>query len=275
MRKKRNRYRQDRKALIRQWVKRVKTVFGFLVLIPAVFALSAALAHAYHALLDGPWFRLQEVQISGLKTVDRKEVLNALGIPRNASLLTVKISERAEALSAIPWFRASLVKVDLPDRIVVEVTEREPVAVVFADEFFVMDGEGRLFARTVADAHPTLPLVTGFAGAGLKPGDRLPSEALDALRRLMTALAGSQGWFPLSQISECRWHNEEGFILYTTVKAIPIEFGWDDYERKLVHLQKVLGHLSHRQLLDTVTRIDLDYPNRAFVTGSFPVPKGI
>jgi cell division septal protein FtsQ len=275
MRKKRNRYRQDRKVQIRRWLKRVKTVFGFLMIIPTVFALSAAFAHAYHALLDGPWFRLQEIQISGLKTVDRKEVLNALGIPRNASLLTVKVSERAQAVRAIAWLQDSLVKVDLPDRIVVEVVEREPVAVVFADEFFVMDRDGLLFAPTAVDAHPMLPLVTGFAGSGLKLGDRLPAEALDSFRRLMAALAGSQSWFALNQISECRWHNEEGFILYTTVKAIPIELGWDDYERKLGHLRQVLAHLSQRQLLETVKRIDLDYPNRAFVTGDFPVPKGI
>lgn len=245
------------------------------MIIPALYALSAALAHSYHALLDGPWFRLEEIEISGLKNVDRKEVLNALRIPRNASLLTVKVSERAKALDTIPWFRAANVSVNLPDRIVVDVQEREPVAVIFADEFFLMDGDGRLFVRTAAETYPNLPLVTGFSGAGLKQGDRLPAEALDAFRKLMGALDAAQGWLPLSQISECRWHNEEGFILYTTLKAIPIEFGREDYDQKLARLQKILGQLSQRRLLETVTRIDLDYPSRAFVAGSFPVPKGI
>jgi cell division septal protein FtsQ len=275
MRKKKNRYLPDRKAQIRRWVKRVKTVFGLLMIFPALFALSAVLAHAYHALLDGPWFRLQEVEITGLKRVERKEILNALGIPRNASLLTVKVSERAREVSALPWLRASTVKVELPNRIVVEVTEREPSAVIFADSFFLMDAEGNLFAEAAANAYPTLPLVTGFSGSGLKVGDRLPLDPLHSLQRLMAALSASQGWFPMNQISECRWHNEEGFILYTTVKAIPIELGWDDYELKLGRLQKVLGHLSQRHLLDSVTRIDLDYPNRAFISGDFPAPKGI
>lgn len=275
MRKKTNRYIPDRKAQIRRWVKRVKTVFGLLIIFPALFVLSAVLAHAYHALLDGPWFRLQEVRISGLERVERREILDALGVPRNASLLTVEVAERAEAVGALPWLRASTVKVELPNRIVVEVTERVPFAVIFADRFLVMDREGNLFAEAAVNAHPTLPLVSGFSGAGLKVGDRLPPEPLDAFQRLMAALSASQGWFPMNQISECRWHGEEGFILYTTVKAIPIELGWDDYELKLGRLQKVLGQLSQRNLLESVTRIDLDYPNRAFISGDFPTPKGI
>lgn len=275
MRKKKNRYIPDRKAQIRRWVKRVKTVFGLLMIFPAMFALSAVLAHAYHALLDGPWFRLQEVEISGLKRVERREILDALGIPRNASLLTIQVSERARALDALPWLRASTVKVELPNRLVVELIEREPFAVIFADSFLVMDREGYLFAEAAANAFPTLPLISGFSGTGLKVGDRLPPEPLDSLYRLMEALSASQGWFPLNQISECRWHGEEGFILYTTVKAIPIELGWDDYEMKLGHLRKVLGQLSQRNLLESVTRIDLDYPNRAFISGDFPAPKGI
>ncbi|MCU0587859.1 MAG: FtsQ-type POTRA domain-containing protein [Syntrophobacteraceae bacterium] len=275
MRKKSNRYIPDRKAQVRRWVRRIKTAFALLMVPPALLIFSAVLARAYHALLDGPWFRLEEVEISGLKTVERGEILNALGIPRNASLLTMDISERAKALNAIPWLLASSVKVDWPHRVMVEVTEREPFAVVFADRFLVMDADGGLFAETAPNEHPSLPLVTGFSGSGLKVGDRLPAEPLEGVKRLMAALAATRGWFPLNQISECRWHNEEGIILYTTVKAIPIELGWEDYELKLGRLQKVLGHLSQRQLLEGVTRIDLDYPNRAFVSGDFPAPKGI
>jgi len=275
MRKKRNRYLPDRKAQIRRWVRRAKTVFGLLIFFPALFAFSAVLAHAYHALLDGPWFRLQEVEITGIKRVERKQVLDALGIPRNASLLAMKVPERARALEGLPWLRASRVRVEFPNRLVVEVTEREPYAVVFAEGFFFMDREGVLFAEAASDAYQSLPLVTGFSGSGLGIGDRLPQEPLESLRRLMQALSAVQGWFPMSQVSEFRWHDEEGFTLYTTVKAIPIELGWDEYELKLGRLQKVLGHLSHRQLLDSVTRIDLDYPNRAFVSGDFPAPKGI
>lgn len=249
--------------------------FGLLMVFPTLFAVSSVLAHAYHALLDGPWFRLEEVQISGLKNVDRKVVLNALGIPRHAGLLTVKVTERARALESIPWFRSTNVRVDYPDKIVVEVTEREPVAVVFADDFFLMDSEGKLFAETSVAAHSTLPLVTGFSGMGLKHGDQLPQEVMESVRQLIAALSGSQSWFPSNQISECRWHNEEGFILYTMLKAVPIELGWGDYEQKLARLQKVLSQLSQRRLLEMVTRIDLDYPNRAFITGEFPGPKGI
>lgn len=272
---KRNRYHADRAALIRKWVGRIKLVLALSVCVPLILLFSAALSHSYYALLDAPWLRVEEIQILGLKHLDRKDVLNALGVPRHACMLNLKLAELATSTKSLPWTRSTVVRVDLPGRLVVEVIEREPVAIVYADDFYLLDAEGKLFLKADLDQYSKLLLVTGFSGMSLKQGDHLPSEPLEPFRALIEALTRSQNWMPLNQISECRWHKDEGFILYTTQKAIPIQLGWEHYEQKLDRLQRILAVLAERQVLDVVTRIDLDYPTRAYVSGNFPVPKGI
>lgn len=275
MRKKRNRYRTDKTRPLKTLVSWIKTGLGLSMVGCAALALSAALGHTYHALLEAPWLRVEEIEISGLKHLERDEVLNTLGVARNASMLTFKVSELAARLETLPWLSSAIVHLDLSGRIVVEVTERRPLVIVYADDFFLVDTEGKLFLRTTIERYPGLPLLTGFSGSNLKEGDSLPFEPFEALQGFLSALGKAQNWLPLHQISECRWIKDEGFIIYTTHRAIPIEIGWEDFDVKLQRLQRVFGVLAERQWLELVTRIDLDYSDRVYIGGHFPTPKGI
>ena len=62
MRKKQNRYRPDtvrRRKVIR---KGLKVVLTLVLVFAAVASISSALAHAYYALLEAPWLRVEEIE---------------------------------------------------------------------------------------------------------------------------------------------------------------------------------------------------------------------
>ena len=67
--------------------------------------------------------------------------------------------------------------------------------------------------------------------------------------------------------------NEHGFTLVLGERAVPVDIGEDDFEQKITKLRKVIDTLNERDWADLVTRIDLDYPGKAFLEGRFPVPK--
>jgi cell division protein FtsQ len=274
MRKKRNRYRPDvekRRKILRYWI---KATVGFCFSLVVVVLYSAALAHSYYALVDAPWFRVSEVAIIGLKHLKEDEILSALMIPPEASLLSLKSSQLAKRLESLPWIESSAVQLSLPNRVVVEVAEREPLAVVHSEDFFLIDTDGKLVSRASTDQRQGFLLVEGFSGLNLKEGDALPPDALKGLKTLLSALEQSKGWMPLSSILQCRWNAETGFALYTTRNSICIQLGWDGFNRKLNHLQRVFGILEERALWNSVIGIDLDYEDRAFIEGLFPFPKG-
>ena len=275
MGKKRNRYksgRTKRKRILRDafgWV------LGLSLFIVGIPLLSAAFANSYYALLDASWPQIKEIEIKNTKHVQRDEALNVMGVPRGGNLFNVRAAQLARRLESLSWIRSAIVRIDLSGRVVVDVTEREPLAVVHTTDFFLLDTEGKLFLPAHPAEYPDLLLVTGFADSDLKDGRHLQDESLRALKDLVKALEKVRDWFPPRHISECHWQETGGITLYTTQGGIPIELGSGDFDGKLARLNRIFAVLMDRQCLDEVTRIDIDYPNRAYVEGHFPTPKGI
>lgn len=274
MKKKKNRYKTDL-AKRKKWKSFVGTVLALAFLIMIIPLLSAAFAHCYYALLEASWPRIDEIRITGVNHVDRKEVLNVMAVPPGINLFTLRVPQLAKRLESIPWLRSALVRFDLSGRIVVDVSEREPLAVIHTVDFFLIDTQGKLFLKVHPAKYQDLLLVTGFSDLDLRDGSYLQNEPFEALQGLLAALQKVQDWLPSHRISECHWRSTEGFTLYTTQGGIPIHLGLDEFDGKLARLNRIFGVLMDRQCLNTVTRIDVDYSNRAYIEGHFPAPKGI
>ena len=165
------------------------------------------------------------------------------------------------------------VRLKVPGRVLVDIVERKPLAVVQAEDLLLLDTEGRLFSKTTLEGNPGLLLVSGFYGMNLQEGDTLAREPLEALRGLLTALDMLKSKLPLDRFSECQWRTGTGFILVASRGGIPIQIGMDNFDVKLQRLQRLSEMLEERRWWDFVTRIDLDYSNRAYVEGLFPLGK--
>lgn len=275
MKARKNRYRPDWQKRKRTLVSWLKELFFALFSVAGVVGLSALLVHSYYALLGTDWLAVEEIQVSGLNHVEHREALDAMGVCRRANVLGLKMHQLSRRLEDLPWVRSAVVRLDMPGRLVVEITEREPLAIIYADGFHLVDREGLVFAQANVKDYPHLLLVTDLSDYGLKENDSLPPEIFEPLKDLLSALEKVHQWLPVSYISECHWKQEEGFVLYTIRKAIPIRLGMDDFQEKLSRLYRVFGVLTERRWWESVTRIDLDYSKRVYLEGDFPAPKGI
>jgi len=275
MKTKRNRYRPDRarqKALVLAWIKGI-------IVVPAgiagVLLFSAALAHSYRAVVELPWLNVEDIEITGLKRLQRDQVLQQAGVSQPLSVLQVRTASLARRLETHPWIQSALVRIDPPRRVVIELQEREPMALVHSQGFFLLDTHGKLFLETKPEHHLELPLFTGFVGTKAGLGDILSADTLEALRALLTALDHYKTWLPLKDLSEIRWQEGDGVTLYTTRGAIPVHLGNDQFAEKLKRLQSVQKIIAERQWWDMVQAIDLDYPRQAYVKGIVTQPNGI
>ncbi|SPJ14998.1 hypothetical protein SBDP2_2010003 [Syntrophobacter sp. SbD2] len=52
-----------------------------------------------------------------------------------------------------------------------------------------------------------------------------------------------------------------------------VDIGMGAFEQKMTKLRRVINTLNERDWTDLVTRIDLDYPGKAYLEGQFPVPQ--
>lgn len=97
--------------------------------------------------LRSPYFHIKEFQVEGLERVTRDEVLSRCG----QAALSIFAFDPVKAESLIessPWIEKATVDRRLPATIVIEVTERVPVAFMpVGDDLWLVDTEGRVLAK--------------------------------------------------------------------------------------------------------------------------------
>lgn len=273
-RKKRsNRYQESRIKRLRANLRKSRAIILFFAGFCLLLLFGAGLSRLYHALLDVPWLKVEEIEIAGIKKLDRFAVLNTIGIKRGECILNLRMKPVAERLKSLPMVKSASVRLDIPGRIVAEIVEREPLAVVqCGNSRMLVDDEGVLFARAVPEENLSVPIVSGVCGAGLKEGATMPSRDLGHIKELASALEKSRDWLSSSTVRECQW-NANGFTLVLGERGVPVDIGKDHYPGKLAKLRKVIKTLEERQWTELVTRIDLDYPGKAYLSGQFSIPK--
>jgi cell division protein FtsQ len=79
-------------------------------------------------LLRDPQFDFQDLQIGGTRYTNSARIQAVFGPDTGKSVLQIPLAERRRHLLAIDWVRAASVTRVWPNRIVVRVTERTPVA---------------------------------------------------------------------------------------------------------------------------------------------------
>lgn len=143
----------------------------FLALLALAFAGLWAQHHGYlelrgvRDLARGSAFRLRHVDFVGLRALDRDALWHAGGVAAGTPLVDVDPDGFARALGRQPRIaRARAVRL-FPDRLVVAVTERQPVA-VDAQSGLAFDVAGARFPLLAGEAEG-LPVVTGDARLAL------------------------------------------------------------------------------------------------------------
>jgi cell division protein FtsQ len=146
-------------------------------LIGAATAMAALKTLAY--VLTDPRFALstdseEALSVQGLHYADRAKVLNVFAVDLGRSAFSVPLAERRRRLLAIDWVEDASVSRVWPDRLLVRIRERKPVAFVsFPSGPMLVDAEGVLIALPPR-ANFAFPVIDGLreddAGAQRRAG---------------------------------------------------------------------------------------------------------
>jgi cell division protein FtsQ len=271
--KRKNKYQESTFRRLRGNFREFRSFFIVFVGFCSVVLIGAGLSRLYHAALEAPWLKLEEIEITGLKKLDRIEILNTMGLRKGQCTLSIDVGSVAERLKMVPAVRDASVRFESRGRIVATIVEREPAAIVkCGDRCMQMDIDGILFSEAAAGEKGTLPLITGLCDSNLKTGDQIQPYSHGLIREFLAAIDHSKSWLAGTAINECAW-SENGFTLVLGERAVPVDIGKDAFEQKITKLRNVINTLNERDWTDLVTRIDLDYPVKAFLEGRFPMSK--
>jgi cell division septal protein FtsQ len=114
-------------------------------------------------------FRIASIEVTGNKFLSEGEVREMLGPAIGGNLISANLEGLRSNLAASPWVGGAVVRRKLPDTLLVDVTERFPIALAETDQLYVMDASGELIdllgPRT---AGFDLPIIRGLGGVSVE-----------------------------------------------------------------------------------------------------------
>jgi cell division protein FtsQ len=199
----------------------------------------------YVHLLSDSYFRVREVEVEGGRKIPKETLLSLTVMEGMPNLFSVKLKEVVKRLEAHPWIEQVRVRKVFPYKIVIQVEERKPMAIIQLEELYYIDTRGEIFTPVGDRDEYNYPYVTGLTRRVLEKdpeeAKRLIAKALELLR-----IVSQEKVAPLEEISEIHMERAFGIQCFTKAEGVEVKMGWEDFEEKLKRLSLVWSDLRKR-----------------------------
>ncbi|QIG79808.1 cell division protein FtsQ/DivIB [Stakelama tenebrarum] len=142
-------------------------------------------------------FRVQQIEITGLKRMDRMSVYAQALDQQSRAMPLVDLDAVRERLIAYSWIEDARVSRRLPDTLAIHIVEREPAAVWQHNrQLMLVDPSGELLEPVARERMPDLPLLIGEGANSEEMARRRLMEAAPALKSMVRAWSwiGNRRW---------------------------------------------------------------------------------
>jgi cell division septal protein FtsQ len=226
--------------------------FAAFVLLSAAVFLSFVFVYLYSVLMSEPYFRIKEISVRGLRELTEKDILASAKIQPAQSLLSVNKDTVIRSVCTNQWVENIDVGKELPGKLILDVKERTPLALVKnADDFYLMDVHGFIFKRLGKSDEVDLPIITGITEQ-----EQTKSPLVLSTLGLLKIMSHSQEYSYLGTISEINIDDVFGLSVIFD-KGLFLRLGRDGFEGKLKKLKIVLADLENRGMKNGYLYVDL------------------
>ena len=227
-------------------------IFRTLAIVGVAGLLAIFMVYAYNFAMCADYFRLKNTTVMGCDKVSKEKVVELAEISSSMNILTANLGKMAQGIEDDPWIKEASVGREFPDRLVIEVVERDAVALLKNDkDLYVVDRDGEVFKKFEAGDAVDVPVFAGFYRNG-SVRESLLEKAFEFLDCLSERDNFPRAW----NVSEIYVDDVYDFSVFTD-NHLFLNLGFGDYEKKLKRLKRVMADLARRGLDGTFLSIDL------------------
>src|SRR3990172_6275041 len=214
----------------------------------AIFLLLSAAAYRWHAPLkaapapppawffENAYFFVREIQVRGGERGGGDEIVAMAGLRHGMNIWKIEPGGIERKVAKHPWVRRVLVRREFPRRVVIELEERAPKAIVALGQLYYVDADGVIFKEVGAGENVNFPLLTGLRPEQLaRTNPTLRGRIQDAVRLGDLMAKDSR------TLSEIHFDESGRLVVYTTAFPVALKMGWGDWDAKLKRLDRVLA----------------------------------
>lgn len=193
-------------------------------------------------------FVVHDIFVVGRTATPKATLLKALAVHRDSPIFGVDLEAARERVQALPWVREASVRRVLPGTIIVEITERRPLAIWQHDrKFALIDDEGVTIQRDD---------VSNFRSLMVVVGEDAPANAAALVQMLATQPELMNRVQAAVRVGGRRWNVR----LRDGIDIKLPEKDPDEAWKHLAELQRV-----HKLLDKSVRTVDLRLPDRLVI----------
>ncbi len=258
-RRRSNKRRQDRRYQLSDVVdtarERAWRLAPWLLVALIALGLPTLVYQGYLFTVSSPHFSVQTIDVTGAQWMSRQEALTHAQLATGVNIFDVDEQGASERLRAHPWVASAQVLRALPDRVIVEIVEHQPYALLSGDgTMWLVDAQGMPFKTLDPERDPVdtltdmLPLVSGLDPEALSaegdPGEQARAHMRQAFDLLTTYQRLQLD--ALAALSEVHIDPVMGISLILLDCGAEVRLGWGRYEERLSRFRVVYTSLVDR-----------------------------
>jgi cell division protein FtsQ len=198
--------------------------------------INSTVSMARQFIFENQYFSVREIQVHAGGKIGGNEIIALAGLRHGMNLWNIEPTVIEARIAKHPWVRRVLVRRDFPHRVVIDIEERQPKAIVAIGRLYYVDSEGVLFKEVGTGENVQFPMLTGLRPEELATSDvRVRRRIQDALRVGDLMLQDSHA------LSEIHFDAPDRLVLYTMEHPVALRMGWGDWEAKRQRLNRILG----------------------------------
>jgi len=182
-----------------------------------------------------PYFTLTTIEMDGNRRLSRHEILEWAGLQDGMSVWDAAPRIVRVRLLSHPWIQRAGVQREFPNRLMIRVQERRPVAIVRLDALYYVDRSARLLGPVQDDDSRDFPVITG-----LEPADAWAFATIGVYRALqLLRLCERVSCF--DAVSEIHIDRDQGVTMFPLRTAVAVVLGWGSWREKLARSARVIA----------------------------------
>ncbi|HLA26429.1 MAG TPA: FtsQ-type POTRA domain-containing protein, partial [Syntrophales bacterium] len=208
-----------------------------------IFIMTAGFIYVYNYAISSPYFVIKETSVKGCRELTEKDVMELAAIKPKQTIFSVNIKAMVRRISSNPWVENVAVSREFPNRLIVEIKERTPLASCRVNnDYYLLDKDGALFKKLTSEDDVDIPVLTGYFRDG-----RMNSELFNKTIGLLKHLKTSKNFPAINVVSEINASEVSGLSLFTD-NGFCLKLGFDNYEGKLKRLLPVVTALNKKNI---------------------------
>ncbi|MBN1290928.1 MAG: FtsQ-type POTRA domain-containing protein [Candidatus Latescibacteria bacterium] len=241
------------------------SVSGLIRFVILIFLFSAVLwlvgRPVVRSIASHPVFNVRDVVVEGAQYLNEEEIIETASVELNANIYDIDIERISQSLQKTYTAEDFTIFRRLPHTIVIDITERKPVALLNMDSMVGVDENGVPLPHIGADLVESLPIITGIKSVSSLADSTVRARLLTGLNMLNSISEDAPSVY--KRISEVDVTTTASMGISLVDNGIDVIIGDKDWKRKIPTLAKIINEVTRRD--DSIKAVDIRFGEKIYV----------